>query len=108
MLFYVLKKSIDNVIDKKKSSNKYGWGVAVHITPSNVPINFAFSTIFGLLSGNHNFVSLPSKNSPQAELLVSIFGKIANLNKYESIIKNNFYFKSERDNPVLEKFVNQC
>ena len=40
---------------------RLGLGIVFHITPSNVPINFAYSFVFGLLSGNANIVRLPSK-----------------------------------------------
>ena len=42
--------------------NRMGRGTVLHITPSNVPTNFAYSMIFGLLSGNNNIIRLPSKN----------------------------------------------
>ena len=32
-----------------------------HITPSNIPTNFAYSFIFGLLTGNSNIVKVPTK-----------------------------------------------
>ena len=38
-----------------------GRGLALHITPSNVPINFAFSYAFALLSGCVSLVRIPSK-----------------------------------------------
>ena len=47
-----------------------GLGLTFHICPSNVPVNFAFSMAFGLLSGNTNVLRLPSKSSPAAEFLL--------------------------------------
>lgn len=47
-----------------------GLGLTFHICPANVPVNFAFSMAFGLLSGNSNVLRLPSKSSPAAELLL--------------------------------------
>jgi hypothetical protein len=49
---------------------RMGLGLTYHICPANVPVNFAFSMAFGLLSGNSNVVRLPSKSSPAAELLI--------------------------------------
>ena len=46
-------------------NNKLGLGLAFHITPSNIPTNFAYSLIFGLLSGNSNVVKVPSRNFTQ-------------------------------------------
>lgn len=47
-----------------------GLGLTFHICPANVPVNFAFSMAFGLLSGNANVLRLPSKSSPAAEFLI--------------------------------------
>ena len=35
-------------------------GMIFHITPSNIPTNFAYSMIFGLINGNSN-ITVPSK-----------------------------------------------
>ena len=41
-------------LDFRESYIRIGLGYAFHITPSNAPTNFAYSFIFGLLSGNSN------------------------------------------------------
>lgn len=49
--------------------NRLGRGVAFHVAPSNVPVNFAYSLAAGLLAGNANVVRVPSKNFPQVGLI---------------------------------------
>lgn len=56
------------------SDIKIGRGVAFHIAPSNVPVNYAYSLITGLLTGNANIIRIPSKDFPQ----VSIINKAIN------------------------------
>lgn len=56
------------------SDIKIGRGVAFHIAPSNVPVNYAYSLLTGLLTGNANVVRIPSKDFPQ----VSIINKAIN------------------------------
>lgn len=46
-----------------------GRGVAFHIAPSNVAVNYAYSLAAGLLTGNANIVRVPSKDFPQIRLL---------------------------------------
>lgn len=60
----------------KKLASRYkddpirlGKGFAFHIAPSNVPVNFAFSLVTGLLAGNSNIVKVPSKDFPQVEII---------------------------------------
>ena len=44
---------------QKFLENKMGIGLLFHIPPSNVISNFAYSLLFGLLSGNTNVVRIP-------------------------------------------------
>ena len=57
---------------EKKLDFKIGLGLVFHITPSNIPTNFAYSLIFGLLSGNSNVVKVPSKKFKQIDIICKI------------------------------------
>ncbi|MCX6249775.1 MAG: acyl-CoA reductase [Bacteroidetes bacterium] len=48
-----------------------GRGIVFHITPSNVPVTFAYSLVCGILSGNCNIVKVSSKKSEQADIICS-------------------------------------
>lgn len=48
---------------------RVGRGIAFHIAPSNVPVNFAYTLAVGLLTGNANIVRISSKNYPQVEII---------------------------------------
>ena len=50
---------------------RLGKGVVFHSTPSNVPVNFAFSFAAGLLAGNANIVRLPSKPFKQVNIITN-------------------------------------
>jgi hypothetical protein len=66
--------------------NRMGRGSVLHIAPSNVPTNFAYSMVFGLLSGNNNIIRLPSKNFIQVEILCDILKKLSK----KKVHKKNF------------------
>ena len=75
--FWCRKSNLENL--KKKyinQNNRLGRGLLFHITPSNVPTNFIYSMVFGLLSGNSNVIRLPSKNYIQIKILCKILKKI--------------------------------
>jgi len=55
----------------KESFHRMGRGTVFHIAPANVPVNFAFSFVLGLLAGNDNVVRISSKSFPQTELVLS-------------------------------------
>lgn len=75
--FWMRKSSVlafKERFETESSDIKIGRGVAFHIAPSNVPVNYAYSLLTGLLTGNANVVRIPSKDFPQ----VSIINKAIN------------------------------
>lgn len=54
---------------------RLGRGVAFHIAPSNVPVNFAYSLAAGLLTGNANVVRVPSRPFEQVMIIVDAIQK---------------------------------
>ena len=52
-----------------KLGGRLGRGVTFHIAPSNVPINFAYSLVAGLLAGNRCIVRASSKDFPQTGIV---------------------------------------
>jgi len=55
---------------------RLGRGLAFHVAPSNVPVNFAFSFAFSLLAGNGNIVRVPSKSFSQVKLICETVKRI--------------------------------
>jgi len=85
--FWIRKQNIYNL--KKNFLSKevrLGLGLIFHITPSNVPTNFAYSLIFGLITGNSNVVKVPSQKFKQVEIICKSINKILKKG-YKSIRK---------------------
>lgn len=75
--FWIRKGSVMKL--KERFSNEgihLGKGVAFHIAPSNVPVNFAYSLVSGLLCGNANVVRVPSKDFPQVGMIADAFNRV--------------------------------
>lgn len=66
-------------------SLRLGRGIIFHIAPSNVPINFAYSLVVGLLAGNANIVKIPSKDFPQVGILCSVLEDMLDDEQWEEI-----------------------
>ncbi len=64
---------------------RVGLGLSFHICPANVPINFAFSLAFGLLSGNSCVVRLPSRPSPTVDRVLKEIQSLLVLDRYAAI-----------------------
>ena len=72
LAFWVRKSStakLKDRFDKEDGSIHLGRGVAFHIAPSNVPVNYAYSLAVGLLTGNANVVRVPSKDFAQVRII---------------------------------------
>lgn len=67
--------------EQKDGAFRLGKGVAFHIAPSNVPVNFAYSLVAGLLNGNANVVRVPSKDFPQVSIIAEAFNDVLSQNK---------------------------
>ena len=99
--FWCRKANIKNL--SLSYSSKYlmiGRGKVLHIAPSNVPMNFAYSFAFGLLSGNINLVRLPSKDFAQIRILCDIIKHVCKQEKYACILKRFCFFRYERSDTI--------
>lgn len=60
---------------------RLGRGILFHIAPSNVPVNFGYSMVAGLLAGNYNVVRASSKEFAQVNLIVKHMQELADFNE---------------------------
>ncbi len=76
-----------------------GRGIVFHIAPSNVAVNYAYSLVAGLVTGNINIVRIPSKNFAQVELinaaLIKCLESHSRLYKYINLVR---YDRSKKVN----------
>ncbi len=61
--------------EKVDNNIHLGRGVAFHIAPSNVPVNFAYSLAAGLLTGNGNIIRVPSREFEQINIIADAINK---------------------------------
>ena len=103
--FFCRSKNINrlkNNFYKNNEKLRTSLGLIFHITPSNIPINFAYSLIFGLLTGNSNIVKVPSKNYIQIKIICDKIRKVLrNFNK----IKNMINIVKYQDNDNFTKLI---
>ena len=79
-----MKKSYDD-----RLQGRLGRGVTFHVAPSNVPINFAYTLVAGLLAGNRCIVRASSKDFAQTRIVCKAFCSVAEMPEYEDL-KNIF------------------
>lgn len=104
--YFCRKSSISKVFDALPNRTlRMGWGSLIHIAPSNIPVNFAYSFLMGFLSGNTNYVRVPSKPFRQVDLIVTFIDTVLADDKFASLREGNRFFTCERDHPVLVDMV---
>jgi len=82
--FWLRKNNLDKFKSYFKSAElRLGIGLLFHITPSNIPTNFAYSLVFGLITGNSNIIKVPSKEFEQVNIICMSINKL--LRKYKKI-----------------------
>ena len=87
---------------------KLGRGILFHIAPSNVPINFAFSMVMGLLSGNCNIIKVPSANFEQVNIIIDAINSLAENSNYLSVSKKIILVKYDSDDIATKQFSLDC
>ena len=69
--FFCRRANLIRLKDEYQSAKiRLGRGMAFHIAPSNIPINFAYSLVAGLLAGNYNVVRVSSKDFVQVDIVL--------------------------------------
>ena len=108
--FYCRKSNILQL--KKKFNNneqiKLGLGVLFHIAPSNVAINFAYSLVVGLLSGNLNIVRVPSKYFEQVEMVAKAIKAISKSKKHKAVSNRIVLVNYDSATDLTKSFSSVC
>ena len=112
--FWIRKSSVIKLKERfQKRDNYYrlGRGVAFHIAPSNVPVNFAYSLVAGLLMGNANIVRVSGRDYEQVDIIADAINKVLDdkkhmkpyivLVRYQRDMTINDYFSSIADTRII-------
>jgi hypothetical protein len=102
-----------NILQLKKKyyqegNLRLGRGILFHIAPSNVPVNFAYSLICGILSGNINIVRVPSKNFEQIEIIGDAIQKLSQEQKYQSYSSRSLLIRYDHQSDATAYFSSIC
>lgn len=100
--YWSRKSNLKRLVEKYSvvGSFRLGVGLSFHICPANVPINFAFSMAFGLLSGNTCVIRLPTKSSPTVEILVKVITELLSEQTYSALQDELLLVRFNRDDEL--------
>jgi hypothetical protein len=82
---------------------RMGRGVALHIAPANVPVNFAYSFAFGLLAGNVNIVRVPERLPAQADVLCAVANDLLTKDEHARVASMTTLLSYPRDDAITQR-----
>lgn len=85
-----------------EAENRVGRGLCFHVAPGNIPINFAFSYLFGLLAGCSNIVRISSRQYPQIEQVCEVVAET--LANFPEIEKRTAFIRYQADDETTADF----
>ena len=88
-------------------AERFGKGIVFHSTPSNVPVNFAFSFAAGLLAGNANIVRLPGKPFEQVTVISDAIKQLLET-KHQNMAPYIVFVKFPPVKEITDVFSNFC
>jgi hypothetical protein len=108
--FFCRKGNIISLRKKHLPDNllRLGRGIVFHIAPSNVPVNFAYSLVCGILSGNINIVRVPSKLFRQVELIIDAIKHIGKKEQFREITDKIILVRYDRNSSATKYFSSIC
>ena len=108
--FFCRKSNLLSLKERYLQNNiiRIGRGLIFHIAPSNVPVNFAFSLLSGMISGNLNIIRVPSKKYDQIDIILKAFEKLSKIKDYDFISKRNIILRYEKANEITNILSSLC
>jgi len=108
--FYCRKGNILKLKEQYAKDNmiRLGRGIVFHIAPSNVPVNFAYSLLCGILSGNINIVRVPSKEFEQVSVICGAIIRLSQNQTYNNITKRMALIRYDRNSTATTFFSSFC
>lgn len=94
------RKYVD--LEKRK-----GRGLTFHITPSNIPVMFAFSLVASMLAGNSNVIRVSSKEFKQTGIICKQINELF-INKYPKLGEENYIISYLHNQEVTDELSKMC
>lgn len=83
--YWIRKASIEREKGSYDLEHRLGRGVAFHIAPSNVPVNFAVSMTSSLLAGNITVIRVSNKQFEEVSIICDAINKVLERSEHEAV-----------------------
>lgn len=107
--FWIRRRNLENLGERYKNNQlKMGRGVAFHITPSNIPIQFAVSLVYGLLSGNINIIRISDKEFVEVDIICRTINEILAEEEFEYLKRYICIIRYGHNDEVTKQLSSIC
>ena len=87
---------------------RLGRGLVFHVTPSNMPVTFAWSLVFGIISGNVNIVKVSSKKYAQADIICNALHELSREHEHQIFSTRHALVAYHAENSATTYFSSVC
>ncbi|MDC3355042.1 hypothetical protein OAV82_00345 [Candidatus Pelagibacter sp.] len=108
--FYCRKKNLLQIKNNYQNHINYrsGRGLALHFTPSNVPLNFAYSLFFSLISGNVTLLRIGDNTYKQSTTFLKILNNKLKKKEFLLLKKKISIFNYEKNIKITDYLSDKC
>ncbi|HJC49613.1 MAG TPA: hypothetical protein H9754_03375 [Candidatus Anaerostipes avistercoris] len=109
--FWCRKKQLEAWKKEYMDRNqRLGWGLILHIAPSNIPALSAYSMVFGLLPGNGNLIRVSRRTKEETAPLYRVIEQVMSRPEHKKLYEENLIFtcghEEEERNQLAVRFYN--
>ncbi|MBS7009885.1 acyl-CoA reductase [Anaerostipes sp.] len=107
--FWCRKQHIKKLKEQTANAgSRLGKGLVFHIAPSNVPVLFAYSFAFGLLSGNSNVVRISSKAEKELRPMCRLIDRVLMEKEFRTLREQNSIISYEKSKELTDAYSEEC
>lgn len=107
--FYCRRSNLNQLKRSLGDVYRIGKGILFHITPGNVPVNFAYSFVSGFITGNINIIRVPSKDFSQIKIIINALKTVLSYKTYKTQFSDRIFFiRYNHSSDVTDFFSSFC
>ena len=105
--FWIRRASLEKAAERFANPNRLGRGVAFQVTPSNIPVQFAVSMTYALLSGNASVVRVSEKPFEQVDIICETIRRVLE-EQYPQLSPYILVLRYDHDDSVTQALSDLC
>ncbi|SEW30988.1 Acyl-CoA reductase (LuxC) [Ruminococcaceae bacterium KH2T8] len=106
--YWIRKASLEKEKALYDLDHRIGRGVAFHIAPSNVPVNFAVSMTSSLLAGNITIIRVSNKQFEEVDIICGAINRLLDCEAYADMKRRLCIVRYDHSDEITEYLSSIC